>query len=205
MKEYAKLSDSSLQAMATAGDRGAEEALSERYMRLVRVCARPLFLAGGSSEDLIQEGMIGLLSAIRQFDPKGGSSFSGFAELCIRSRLLSAIKSASRKKHLPLNDGLSLEQLSEDSGSQLSAMPEDFRQDPEKLILARESKDELYAAFSRCLSKMENRVLALYLDGFSYREIGARLGKDEKAVDNAVQRIRRKLARNLNPGDISSS
>ena len=203
MMDYATLLDSSLQAMASAGDRSAEEILSERYMRLVRVCARPLFLAGGSSEDLIQEGMIGLLSAIRQYDPQGGSSFHSFAERCIRSRLLSAIKSASRKKHLPLNDGLSLEQLSEESGSQLSATPEVFRQDPENLVLARESKDELYAVFSRCLSKMESRVLAFYLDGLSYREIGARLGKDEKAIDNAVQRIRRKLARNLNPGDIS--
>ena len=205
MMEYAKISDNSLQAMAAAGDRGAEEALSERYMRLVRVCARPLFLAGGSSEDLIQEGMIGLLSAIRQFDAQSGASFHTFAELCIRSRLLSAVKSASRKKHLPLNDGLSLEQLSEDSGSQLSATPEVFRQDPEDLVLARESKEELYAVLSRCLSKMENRVLEFYLDGLSYREIAARLGKDEKAVDNAVQRIRRKLARNLNPGDISGN
>ena len=205
MMEYATFSDNSLQAMAAAGDRGAEEALSERYMRLVRVCARPLFLAGGSSEDLIQEGMIGLLSAIRQFDAQSGASFHTFAELCIRSRLLSAVKSASRKKHLPLNDGLSLEQLSEDSGSQLSATPEVFRQDPEDLVLARESKEELYAVLSRCLSKMENRVLEYYLDGLSYREIAARLGKDEKAVDNAVQRIRRKLARNLNPGDISGN
>ena len=205
MMEYAKISDNSLQAMAAAGDRGAEEALSERYMRLVRVCARPLFLAGGSSEDLIQEGMIGLLSAIRQFDAQSGASFHTFAELCIRSRLLSAVKYASRKKHLPLNDGLSLEQLSEDSGSQLSATPEVFRQDPEDLVLARESKEELYAVLSRCLSKMENRVLEFYLDGLSYREIAARLGKDEKAVDNAVQRIRRKLARNLNPGDISGN
>ena len=202
--EYANFSDNSLQAMAAAGDRGAEEALSERYMRLVRICARPLFLAGGSSEDLIQEGMIGLLSAIRSFDPESGSSFHTFAEICIRTRLLSAVKSASRKKHLPLNDGLSLEQLSEDPGSQLSATPEVFRHDPENLVLARESKEELYAVFSRCLSKMENRVLTCYLDGLSYREIAGILNKDEKAVDNAVQRIRRKLARNLNPGDISS-
>ena len=202
--EYANFSDNSLQAMAAAGDRGAEEALSERYMRLVRICARPPFLAGGSSEDLIQEGMIGLLSAIRSFDPESGSSFHTFAEICIRTRLLSAVKSASRKKHLPLNDGLSLEQLSEDPGSQLSATPEVFRHDPENLVLARESKEELYAVFSRCLSKMENRVLTCYLDGLSYREIAGILNKDEKAVDNAVQRIRRKLARNLNPGDISS-
>ena len=154
---------------------------------------------------VLQEGMIGLLSAIRQFDPDNGSSFRYYAEFCIRNRLQSAIKSASRKKHLPLNDGLSLEQLSEDSGSQLSATPEVFRQDPEDLVLARESKEELYAVLSRCLSKMENRVLEYYLDGLSYREIAARLGKDEKAVDNAVQRIRRKLARNLNPGDISGN
>ncbi len=205
MMEYAKISDDALQAMAAAGDRGAEEALSERYMRLVRVCARPLFLAGGSSEDLIQEGMIGLLSAIRQYDAGSGAAFRTFAEHCIRMRLLSAVKSASRMKHLPLNDGLSLEQLSEDSDSQLSATPEVFRQDPENLVLARESKEELYAVFSRCLSKMENRVLGYYLDGLSYREIAVRLGKDEKAVDNAVQRIRRKLARNLNPGDISGN
>ncbi len=203
--DYAKLTDISLQEMAVSGDRAAEEALSERYMRLVRVCARPLFLAGGSSEDLIQEGMIGLLSAIRQFDPNSGASFRAFAEHCIRMRLLSAVKSASRKKHLPLNDGLSLEQLSEDSGSQLSATPEFFRQDPEDLVLARESKEELYAVLSRCLSKLENRVLSYYLDGLSYREIAGVLGKDEKAVDNAVQRIRRKLARNLNPGDISGN
>ena len=201
--DYANISDNALQALAISGDRAAEEALTERYMRLVRICARPLFLAGGTSEDLIQEGMIGLLSAIRQYDPQSGNSFHSFAEHCIRMRLLSAIKSASRKKHLPLNDGLSLEQLSEDSGSQLSATPEIFRQDPEGLVLARESKEELYAVFSRCLSKMENRVLTLYLDGLSYREIAARLQKDDKAVDNAVQRIRHKLARNLNPGDIS--
>ena len=205
MMDYAKLTDDALQALCAQGDRGAEEALTERYMRLVRICARPLFLAGGSSEDLIQEGMIGLLSAVRQYDAQSGSSFPAYAELCIRSRLLSAIKSASRKKHLPLNDGLSFEQLSEDSASQLSATPAFFRQDPEDLVLARESKEELYASLSRCLSKMENKVLSYYLDGFSYREIGARLGKDEKAVDNAVQRIRRKLARNLNPGDISGN
>ena len=205
MIDYAKQSDNTLQEMAAAGDRGAEEALSERYMRLVRICARPLFLAGGDSEDLIQEGMIGLLSAIRRYDPESETPFHSYAEHCIRMRLLSAIKTASRMKHLPLNDGLSLEQLSEDPGSPLSAAPDDFRQDPEKMVLVRESKEELYAACSQCLSKMENRVLSFYLDGLSYREIAARLDKDEKAVDNAVQRIRRKLARNLNPGDISSS
>ena len=183
----------------------AESELVHRYGQLVRACARPLFLAGGDSEDLIQEGMFGLLSAIRQFNPEAGVSFRTFAEHCIKMRLLSAVKSASRLKHFPLNDGISLEQLTEDSSSQLSATSEIFRNSPEVLVLARESKEELYALFSRCLSKLEKSVLSLYLDGFSYSEIAARLNKDPKAIDNAVQRIRRKLARTLNPGEISKS
>jgi len=203
MMDYATCSDAELQTAASSGDRVAEEVLVERYMRLVRSCARPLFLAGGDSEDLIQEGMFGVLSAIRQFDPKGGASFRTFAEHCVRMRLLSAVKSASRLKHLPLNDGLSLEQLSEDSNAHISAMSEILRQNPEDLILARERTEELYAELSKCLSKLEKQVLDLYLDGLSYREIAQYLKRDEKAIDNAVQRIRRKLARNPNFSDNS--
>ena len=203
MMDYATCSYAELQTAASSGDRVAEEALVERYMRLVRSCARPLFLAGGDSEDLIQEGMFGVLSAIRQFDPKGGASFRTFAEHCVRMRLLSAVKSASRLKHLPLNDGLSLEQLSEDSNAHISAMSEILRQNPEDLILARERTEELYAELSKCLSKLEKQVLDLYLDGLSYREIAQYLKRDEKAIDNAVQRIRRKLARNPNFSDNS--
>ena len=198
MIDYAALSDTELLQMATQNDRLAEEALAERYLRLVRICARPLFLAGGDSEDLIQEGMFGLLSAIRQF-----SSFHTFAEHCIRMRLLSAVKSASRLKHYPLNDGMSLDLLSEDPSLPLSTTSEIFQRSTEDLVLARESKEELYHIFAQCLSKMESQVLELYLDGLSYREIAQQLGKGEKAIDNAVQRIRRKLARNLNLGDIS--
>lgn len=205
MIDYANLNDVKLQALAVKGDRLAEEALAKRYSRLVRVCARPLFLAGGDSEDLIQEGMFGLLSAIRQYDADRGSSFYTFAEHCIRMRLLSAVKSASRLKHFPLNDGMSFEQLSEDSNTQLSAIPEIFRCSPEDMVLARESKEELYSVFSKCLSKLEIHVLDQYLEGLSYREIAIRLGKDEKSIDNAVQRIRRKLARTLKSGDISRS
>ena len=203
MMDYATYSDAELQTAASSGDRLAEEVLVERYMRLVRSCARPLFLAGGDSEDLIQEGMFGILSAIRQFDPKAGASFRTFAEHCVRTRLLSAVKSASRLKHLPLNDGLSLEQLSEDSDAHMSAMSEILHQNPEDLILARERTEELYAELSKCLSKLEKQVLDLYLDGLSYREIAQYLKRDEKAIDNAVQRIRRKLARNPNFSDNS--
>ena len=201
--DYSALSDTELQQRAVSGDRAAEEFLAERYMRLVRSCARPLFLAGGDSEDLIQEGMFGLLSAIRQFDFSDGTSFHTFAEHCIRMRLFSAIKSASRLKHLPLNDGVSLEQLSEDSPMQLSAIPDVFRRNPEDLVLARERTEELYSELTQCLSRFEKQVLQLYLEGHSYREIAARLSKEEKAIDNAVQRIRRKLAWNPSFGDIS--
>ena len=203
MIDYAALSDNELLQMSSQNDRFAEETLAERYFRLVRVCSRPFFLAGGDSEDLIQEGMFGLLSAIRQFSPSVGSSFHTFAEHCIRMRLLSAVRSASRLKHFPLNDGMSLEQLSEDPSSPLATTYEIFQRSTEDLVLAKESKEELYQIFAQCLSKLETRVLELYLDGLSYREIAHQLGKDEKAIDNAVQRIRRKLARNPNLGDIS--
>ena len=205
MIDYAALDDRKLQKLAAEGDRNAEEALAERYLRLVRICARPLFLAGGDSEDLIQEGTFGLLSAIKNYDPESGSAFKTFAEHCIRMRLLSAIKSASRQKHFPLNDGISLEQLSEDPGAGLYALPQEFWRNPEELVLARESKEELYAAFSRCLSKFEIKVLDLYLEGLSYREIAERLCRSAKSVDNAVQRIRHKLARDTSFGDFSSS
>ena len=196
MFDYAGFHDVQLQRLAVSGERSAEEELVKRYMQLVRACARPLFLAGGDSEDLIQEGLFGLLSAIKQYDPQNGSSFKKFAEHCIKMRLFSAIKSASRMKHFPLNDGMSLEQLSEESNSQLSAGTESFHRMPEDLILARESKEELYNALSNCLSKLESKVLDLYLDGLSYQDIASKLGKDTKSVDNAVQRIRHKLARN---------
>ena len=198
MIDYDAINDIALQNLAKNGDRVAEERLAERYLRLVRVCARPLFLAGGDSEDLIQEGTFGLLSAIRQYDPESNASFKTFAEHCIRMRLLSAIKSASRQKHFPLNDGISLEQLSEEPGVHTSAFPEFFRRTPEELVLARESKEELYSAFLQCLSKLEIKVLNLYLEGLSYREIADRLGKSAKSIDNAVQRIRNKLGRNPN-------
>ena len=205
MMDYAFLDDALLQRLASEGDRDAEDALAERYLRLVRICARPLFLAGGDSEDLIQEGTFGLLSAIRKYDQADGTSFKTYAEHCIRMRLLSAIKSASRLKHVPLNDGISLEELSEDPGADISALPQLIRHNPEELILAKESREELYEACSRCLSKYEIKVLDLYLEGLSYREIADRLCANARSIDNAVQRIRKKVARNKILGDISIS
>ena len=203
MFDYAEFSDIELQKLASAGDKEAESALTERYLPMVNACARPMKLLGGEGKDLSQEGVFGLISAIRSFDPQAGASFKTFAEHCIRMRLLSAVKSASRLKHFPLNDSMSFEQLSEESDPRLSAVLETFHRNPEDVVLARENKEELYKALSDCLSKFEKKVFTLYLDGLSYQEIGKQLGKETKSVDNAVQRIRRKLARNLNPGDIS--
>ena len=192
---YISVNDDKLLELAVKGDREAEAQLAKRYSRLVRSCSRPLFLAGGDSEDLIQEGMIGLLSAIRDYDPNMNTAFRTYAEVCIKRRLISAVKSASSLKHIPLNDGVSLDDvLSEDGQAQLPET-ELHRRVPEEQVLARESKTEILSTFSQCLSKFETRILSLYLDGLSYREMAEDTGKSEKSIDNAVQRIRRKLAR----------
>lgn len=206
MTDYSILSDQELQACAAAGDPDAEEALAERYVRSVRICARPLFLAGGDSEDLIQEGMLGLLSAIRQYDPSTNVPFKTYAELCINRRLYSAVKSAARLKHLPLNNGVPLDSiLSEESQPQATSYPEANRRITEEQVLARESEKELHSAFSQYLSGFEAKVLQLYLSGLSYAEMAAQTHKSEKSIDNAVQRIRRKLARLPNFSDFSVS
>ncbi|MCC8358192.1 MAG: sigma-70 family RNA polymerase sigma factor, partial [Oscillospiraceae bacterium] len=197
-----KTSDEELQALARAQMGGAEEALVERYVRLVRVCARPYFLTGGDGEDLIQEGMLGLLSAIRGYDPQKGPSFRAYAQSCIQNRIKSAIRSAGRQKHAPLNDGLPLDEVLSDESQSLGVHY--FQQSPEEQVLARETEKELISAYSKCLSKFEAQILDLYLDGLSYEEMAALSGRDTKAVDNAIQRIRRKLAK-LSSGENSAS
>lgn len=209
MIEYAELEDSALQKLAADGDSYAEEELVSRYMRLVRICARPLFLAGGESEDLIQEGMFGLLSAVRQYNNEHNASFKTFAEWCIRNRLRSAVKSASSLKHDPLNNRVPLESiLSDESQTQAVACAELFQKSPEEQVLARENKkytEQLYLSLVSMLSKYEKAVLTYYLEGLSYKEIAKLTGKGDKAVDNAIQRIRRKTAQMLKSGDISRS
>lgn len=181
-REIAALSDEDLCLLAAKGDAEAEEALILRYGRVVRVCARPLFLVGGDSEDLIQEGMLGLLDAIRQFDPQRDASFRTFAEVCVRNRLRSAVRADARSKNQPLNFSVSLDEAEGESTLPLS---------PEEMMIDQESRQERLAR----LSPFENQVLSLYLTGASYEDIAQRLQRSAKSVDNAVQRIRRKLAR----------
>jgi RNA polymerase sporulation-specific sigma factor len=194
------MSDEELQALAAQRQTAAEEALAERYSRLVRACARPYFLHGGDSEDLIQEGMLGLLSAMREYSADKGASFKTYAEICIRNRIQTAIRTAARKKHEPLNAGVSLDEILSDESQTLGSQL--IQRSPEEQVLARETEKEFISAYSRRLSKLEARVLNLYLDGLSYQEMAAELGRDIKAVDNAVQRIRKKLA-SLPSGELS--
>lgn len=191
--------DEELCLLAQGGSAEAEELLVTRCTRLVRICARPLFLAGGDSEDLLQEGMFGVLTAVRTFDPGRQARFHTFAELCIRTKLVSAVRKAASGKHTPLNDSVSLEhpQFREDS---LSAheVP-----DPESALIHREEWSERLNSLKDRLTGFEATVLQLYLGGYSYSEIAQQTGKQQKAVDNAVQRIRRKVARQFTSGDIS--
>lgn len=204
LNSYKDLSDNTLQSLAVSGDSAAENELAIRYLRLVRICSRPYFLAGGDSEDLIQEGMMGLLSAVREYDPTMCASFKTYAEICIKRRILSAVRNATRLKHTFINDGVSLEEILSDESQTLTAYSvETFSRTPEEQVLARESKNDFLDTYSRFLSRLEIQVLDLYLDGLSYSEIAEICGKSQKSVDNAVQRIRQKLARHLNLGDFS--
>ncbi len=202
MLDYPVLSDQELHALYLSGDAEAGNELVLRYRRLVKACIRPFFLAGGDSEDLLQEGMIGLLSAIREFDPNGGSSFHSFAELCIRRRVISAARSASRLKHAPLNDGLSLEQLQ--SGESQHLFHQLIARSPEDHILDQAWADSFLTMCSAFLSDFENRILMDYLRGLSYAEIADCSGRSEKSLYNPLQRNRKKLARHIpKPGDSS--
>ena len=193
--DFNRISDERLCALASEGERSAEEALVLRHTRLVRMCARPFFLAGGDSEDLIQEGMLGLLAAIREFRPDRGARFATYAQVCVRRRIISAVRSASGGKHAPLNDYVSLELLSSEAGAL----------DPEDLIIRREAFHTLEGDISESLTRLEKQVLARYLEGESYAEIAQAVGRSPKSVDNAVQRIRRKTAKVLSRGEASES
>ena len=192
MEQFSHLADEALQTLAAEGNAEAEEALITRFSHLIRRVARPLFLSGGDSEDLIQEGMMGLLSAVRTFRPDQSASFQTYAEICIRYRLLTAVKSAARYKHTPLNDALSLDSSQFEENQTRAAT---LLRDMEERLLEKEGADEMWGRLGELLSSFEHRVLELFLAGLSYREMAAYLGKPEKSIDNAVQRIRKKLAR----------
>lgn len=189
--DFESSSDEALCRACAEGNSQAEAVLAARYGRLVRACARPLFLAGGDSEDLIQEGMIGLLTAIRSYDPDRDASFHTYAEVCIRNRLRTAVRAALGGKHTPLNCSVSIEPSLFDQAS----VPLLSGESPEDVIISREELKERLDALKDRLSALEAEILSPYLNGLSCREIAQQVGRSEKSVDNAVQRIRRKMAR----------
>jgi RNA polymerase sporulation-specific sigma factor len=198
-------SDEVLCTMAASGSRDAEEILATRYSRLVRTCARPFFLIGGDSEDLTQEGMLGLIKAVREYDASKEASFRTFAEICIRNRLYSVLRAAARDKHVPLNQSVSMDTPFFDSNSYTSGTSNLAQRNPEESLIDREHTAALLSGVRKQLSEFEAKILGYYLDGLSCREIAETVGKPPKSVDNAVQRIRRKVARQLLSGDFSES
>ena len=198
-----EISDEELCALAVAGNRMAEEAIVTRYNRLVRSCARPFFLAGGDSEDLTQEGMVGLIKAVREYDESKDASFRTFAEVCIRNRLYSVLRASARDKHKALNQSVSLDTPDFDSNSYTSGPSNMAQRNPEDDMIDREHTAALLAGVRKQLSEFEAKILEYYLDGLSCREIAETVGKPPKSVDNAVQRIRRKVAQQLLSGEFS--
>ena len=180
--------DGRLVRLAQSGDNDAMEQLCAEYKDTVRMLARPYFLIGADRDDLIQEGMIGLYKAIRDYREDHNSSFASFAELCITRQILSAINASRRQKHQPLNSFVSLsEPVSE---QELRLVDEET---PEEIMISRENVIGMHERIKERLSKFEYQVLELYLKGYDYTQIAEKLGKQPKAIDNALQRIRSKV------------
>jgi len=199
-KDLSKIKDEELVVIAQTGDKLAEEILMDKFKPLVKSRSRAYFLIGADSEDIIQEGMIGLYKAVRDYDNERNASFRGFAELCVNRQMITAIKAATRQKHQPLNSYVSLNKPVFDDDSEQTYM--DFLQEgdlvnPETLLIGRENKSSLVMRMMDTLSGFETKVLKLYLQGLSYYEIAEKLKRTEKSIDNALQRIKKKLERFL--------
>ncbi len=192
------LSDPDLAARGQHGDREALDVLVDRYRRFARSRARGYFLTGGDADDVEQEALIGLYKAARDFRPEHDVSFRGFAELCITRQIISAIKAATRQKHRALNQYVSISGVAggDDNGSRAleELLPERSGADPAERVVARERLDAVRSAMEERFSDLELEVLSLHADGHSYVEIGDQTGRHTKCVDNALQRIKRKLA-----------
>jgi RNA polymerase sporulation-specific sigma factor len=187
--------------MAKQGDPVAYDQIVRRYYGFVRLKASSYFLAGGDSDDLLQEGLVGLFKAVRDFRTDRESSFRNFAELCITRQIITAVKTATRNKHVPLNQYVSFSTSPAASGESDATLdellPGPTAHDPVNVAISSEELRSLIGCLSEALSELESRVLSLYLDGRSYEEIGGRIDCDTKTVDNALQRVKRKVGAHL--------
>ncbi len=194
--KYEKMTDEELVELSSVGDVMATETILGRYKNLVRSKARMYFLVGADKEDIIQEGMIGLFKAIRDFDGDKLVSFKGFAELCIKRQIITAVKTATRQKHMPLNTYVSLSNPMYDGESEgvlEEVLPGTSETDPEHLFISKENAEFLNVKMEEVLSQLEKSVLELYLEGKSYQEISVILNKPQKSIDNALQRVKKKM------------
>lgn len=200
MVNKATPTDEQLVLSVRDGDKASETLLYEKYKPLVKSRARSYFLVGADHEDLIQEGMIGLYNAVCDYSPDKQAAFSTFAELCITRRIITAIKNANRQKHMPLNGYISFNNtVSNETGiiTYVDTLPDEANPNPEDLLIFREEKSLIEKSLLNSFSKHEYEVFLHYLNGLSYDDISELTGKNSKSVDNALQRVRKKLTRLL--------
>ncbi len=204
MVEFEKYSDEELIRFLRQGEESVADYLMEKYKGLVKNKARFLFLLGGESEDLIQEGMIGLFKAVRDYDESKHASFHTFAGMCISRQMYTAVEASARQKHAPLNSYISLYRTPGEQGKEaengeeaalVQALYTASEKSPEEVLIDRESMEQLYGEMEKVLSPLEKQVLHLYLNGLGYAEIAKVLGREEKSTDNALQRMKHKLRR----------
>lgn len=195
MDSYKDISDEEMIALLRGGQSEITEYILDKYKNLVRKRANAMFLVGGDNEDLIQEGMIGLFKAIRDFQPDRETSFAYFADLCVSRQIIHAVERAGRKKHQPLNTYVSLSEQEEQSREWMDVLMTLDNANPEQLLIARENWADLEDRIAKELSGLEKKVMHYYLQGLGYREIAQVMGKSPKTIDNALQRIRGKLSR----------
>lgn len=205
-ERFCQLEDEQVIEMVHVGDSDALDYLITKYRNFVRAKARSYFLIGADREDIVQEGMIGLYKSIRDFREDKLTSFKAFAELCITRQIITAIKTATRQKHIPLNFYVSLDKPIYDEESDrtlLDVISGAKVMNPEELIINQEEFDDIELKMGELLSDLERKVLALYLDGRSYQEISEELNRHVKSIDNALQRVKRKLEKYLELREIS--
>lgn len=185
---------------ASKGDKIALEYIIKKYKNFVKAKAKSYFLIGADKEDVIQEGMIGLYKAVRDFDASKTNSFKGFADICITRQIITAIKTATRQKHIPLNSYISLNKPVYDEESErtlLDIIATSIVTDPEELIISKEELKHIESKMNELLSDLELQVVEYYLNGKSYQYIADKLKRDVKSIDNALQRVKRKLEKHL--------
>ena len=196
---YSQLPDDEILELHRQGDDGALDFLINKYKPLVRLKSRTYFIIGADRDDIAQEGMIGLFKAIRDYKPHSGASFYSFAAMCVTRQIITAIKAASRQKHMPLNSYISFSEPAQGNNDThdilLEKLTNTRSSDPEELLIGREDKQFIEASIEKILSAFEFKVLCLYLSGNSYSEIATALSSNTKAVENALGRVRRKVSK----------